>query len=64
MPRHAADLGVLREAETQTAGAAADIQHALRRRYPGEVDEQRREPPAPSAHLQLVAIAIDGDECR
>lgn len=61
---HAPNLGVPGQTRTETPGAAPDIQHALGPDDPGEVDEQRREAPAPSPHQQLVPIAISGHECR
>jgi hypothetical protein len=61
---HAANPGVLGQAEAETARAAADIQDALGPDYPGEVNEEGCEPTAPPPHLQLVPVAIRGDECR
>lgn len=50
--------------ECQAACAAADIQDALPANNPGEFDEQRRKPSAPTCQLELVAIAVRSCECR
>jgi hypothetical protein len=55
---HAPNLGVPGQTETETPGAAPDIQDALGPDDPGEVDEQRCEAAAPAPHLQLVPVAI------
>ena len=61
---HADDLRDLCQAHPQIAGAAPDIEHPHRPVVPAKSDEQGRETPAPAAHLELVAIAIRGYECR
>ena len=59
----AAYSGTLNEACRQAAGSATHVQDAVGGGDPGELDEQRREPSAPSPHLQLVPVAVRRNEC-
>jgi hypothetical protein len=61
---HADYLWIPSEAETQTAGAASDVQDAFCPGDAGEVGEQGRKTTAPSPHLELVAITVQRYECR
>ena len=49
--------------EREVAGAAADVEHMRRVSNFDEGDEGAGESPAPSAHLQLIAVAIGCNEC-
>jgi hypothetical protein len=55
-------FGILNKAGGQAAGPATHIEDAFGGANPGKGDERRRQPAAPSAHLQLVTIAVGGNE--
>src|SRR4051812_30777848 len=53
-PGYGGEVCGLRQCKGQAAGSAANVEHALALREPGEADQQRSETPAPPAHEPLI----------
>jgi hypothetical protein len=63
-PDNGTDMRAIRERKGQAASPAADIQDPGGLGHARKVDQQRSQPPAPTAHLQIVPGPVGGQERR